>query len=120
MTIQDNKVIGTKAILYKYAYTFNVVIPQGIEAIGSHAFADQKGLTAVTMPESLDSIGEGAFKGCNQITSVRLPKHITRIEPMVFNGCSRLTEVKLPDGEGERSGEGEVVDVLRVRIRVMV
>ena len=57
-----------------YPYSGEVVIPSSIlyngitysvTRIGSNAFEDCTGLTAITIPESVTRIGYGAFSGCN-------------------------------------------------------
>ncbi len=101
-------------------YSGSLKIPEGIEKIGSDAFADYSQLTgALTIPSSvtaiganafsgcagfagplsfggdaskLTSLGSGAFSGCAGLTgSLAFPKGITSISDSAFSGCARLT-----------------------------
>ena len=50
-----------------------LVVPDGVTAIGSYAFEGCKELTKVTLAKSLTSIGYSAFSGCQNITEVNSP-----------------------------------------------
>ena len=42
-------------------------LPDGVRAIGPHAFADCAKLRLAVLPASVESIGEGAFEGCEHL-----------------------------------------------------
>ncbi|MBR0054674.1 MAG: leucine-rich repeat protein, partial [Bacteroidales bacterium] len=75
----------------------NVSIPNSVTSIGSAAFKDFGGLTAVMIPDTVTSIGNDAFSGCSGLTSVTIPDSVTNIGNDAFSGCSGLTSVIIPE-----------------------
>ena len=73
----------------------DVVIPQGVTAIGESVFED-KSLTSVTIPDSVISIGNFAFD-TNSLVSVIIPDSVTSIGIAAFNSNS-LTSVIIGSG----------------------
>ena len=74
-----------------------LVIPEGVEAIGDYAFYGYRGLTSLTIPDSVTSIGDNAFYGCHGLTSVLIPDSIVTIGESAFANCQRLTAVYITD-----------------------
>ena len=74
-----------------------VTIPEGVTSIGSLAFAVCSSLTDVTIPDGVTSIGSEAFEGCSGLTGVTIPKSVTSIGIAAFRNCSGLTSVTIPD-----------------------
>lgn len=50
-----------------------LIIPNGVETIGSNAFADLVLIKKIVVPSSVKSIGNGAFNGCEMVEDVTLP-----------------------------------------------
>ncbi len=75
----------------------DVVIPEGVTAIGKRAFYDCKSLISITIPDSVTSIGEGAFNFCTSLTDITIPYSVTSIEDFAFRSCKSLTSVTIPD-----------------------
>lgn len=103
-------------------------VPEGVQKIGSSAFASSEGLKSVSLPAStivigensfsgcrnlesivlpsdLSVIGSGAFWGCSSISRISLPSTVTSIGEFVFFGCTSLEDIYLPDGIIEISTE---------------
>lgn len=74
----------------------DVVIPEGVTAIGDFAFSERKDLTAVTIPGTVTSIGALSFSCCEGLTSVTIPENVTSIGSYAFSQCRNLTRVMLP------------------------
>ena len=69
-----------------------LVIPGGVESIGSGAFRGCGNLTSVTIPEGVTEIGQYAFSSCSKLTTVAIPVSVERIGYDAFY-CSSLTDV---------------------------
>ncbi len=75
----------------------NLVIPDGVTKISSHAFLDYSKLTSVIIPDSVTKIGSQSFYGCGSLTSVTIPDSVVNIDSYAFYGCSSLTSITIPD-----------------------
>lgn len=74
-----------------------LVIPDGVTAVGDVAFACCETLTSVTFPQSLKKIGIASFSDCTGLTAVTVPDGVTEIANFAFNNCTNLEDVTLPD-----------------------
>jgi len=81
------------------------VIPEGVTAIGAHAFEGCDSLTEIALPESVLYIGESAFMECSSLESVTLSESITEIPECAFAYCCSLEEIEIPYGV-VRIGDG--------------
>lgn len=73
-----------------------VTLPEGVEIIHAFAFADCKNLQRINFPESLETIDDMAFRFCEKLTEVRLPQRMVRIGACAFGGCKRMKKLTLP------------------------
>ena len=71
-----------------------VIIPEGIEAIGDYAFKGCRQLNTVNLPYSLKKIGFGAFVGTH-LKEIAIPEGVEEIEEAAFYD-SGLSVVSLP------------------------
>ena len=73
-----------------------VIIEEGITAIGSYAFRGCTNLKSIIMPESVVAIQGYAFSGCKSLELIELHEGITTIWNNAFYGCSNLKYVFIP------------------------
>ncbi len=72
-----------------------VVIPEGVESIGSYAFANLTALKRVTLPSTLTKIDYGAFYGCSSLVEVKGIEHVKFINQNAFSGCALKGTISL-------------------------
>jgi hypothetical protein len=86
-------------------YSGNITIPSSVTNegitytvtdIGTSAFKDCIGLTAINLPATLKNIGLNAFAGCTALTSVTLPESVKNLESGAFAYCSNLASINIP------------------------
>ncbi len=90
-------------ILYNKAFTQlihipknvagDVIIPEGISAIGDSVFAACNQLKSITIANSVQTIGEKAFSNCINLEKITLGTGITSIGSNAFAGCNKLAGV---------------------------
>lgn len=75
----------------------STVIPDGVTAIGAHAFSGNNEITEIHIPEGVTTIGHAAFCDCKSLKKVYIPDGVTKISKSAFLNCPSLTEVRFPD-----------------------
>lgn len=84
--------------LIKYTGTTpDVVIPEGVTAIGFRAFCMNNRLKNVTMPSTLASIEMEAFSYCSQLTTINFNDKLWQIGIKAFSECISLKTLHLSD-----------------------
>ena len=68
-----------------------------MESIGESAFQSTH-LKEVVIPDGVNSLGSGAFCICEQLQRAVLPKSCKNVPDQMFDGCSSLTDVTIPEG----------------------
>ena len=86
------------AVLQTRSEIKNLIIEEGITAIGASAFQECPNLTDFTLPVSLTAIGSSAFEDCSGLVSIIIPSNVQSIGQRAFRGCAGLTSVYLSDG----------------------
>ena len=71
------------------------VIPDGVTEIGTAAFQNCTGLTAIDIPATVTSVGPLAFYNTG-LTSVTIPESVNQIDDYSFADCANLSSVTLP------------------------
>ena len=72
-------------------------LPEGIETISAHAFADCDSVVTIYIPSSVKNIN-GAFCGMRNLKSVRIPREMKTIGNAAFVLCTSLDNVEIPEG----------------------
>lgn len=79
---------GNRAPWTPYARQIKeVVIEEGIEALGAQLFSGCCAITKITLPESLNSISGRTFAGCSSLTEITLPGNLKTIGDAAFSGA---------------------------------
>lgn len=78
-------------------YIKRVELPDGLETIGTAAFAECIELSSIKLPNSIETIGSEAFESCCKLTSIKLPDKLTTILDFSFCGCSSLASIIIPE-----------------------
>ncbi|MBQ7988518.1 MAG: leucine-rich repeat domain-containing protein [Bacteroidaceae bacterium] len=74
----------------------DVVIPEGVESIGSYAFNEAKYITSATIPSTVTSIGACAFEGCSNLSTVMSKASKPVIQWAAFNGIASNAILSIP------------------------
>lgn len=99
LEIYQNIVVG----YIKDELPADVVIPDGVTAIGWKAFYDNWECTgcdiikSITIPASCAGIGEYAFWDCTNLEKVVIEGQPSEIGVYTFKGCTSLKSIELPD-----------------------
>ena len=72
-----------------------VIFPEGLKIIGG--FHSCPKLTEVVLPDSLEKIESHAFGGCEAITSIRIPASVKEMDGSCFAGCN-ITSYEVDEG----------------------
>ncbi|MBQ2680066.1 MAG: leucine-rich repeat protein [Firmicutes bacterium] len=72
-----------------------IVIEEGITAIGKYAFMGMDSAEKLTLPEGVTEISDYAFDGCNNLEEVKLPESVKKIGLYAFHSVA-VTEVTIP------------------------
>lgn len=105
MKTKQEFVITKKGVLTKYnGPGGDVVIPEGVKAIGERVFYGCKSLESVIIPEGVTEIGGFAFRGCTELRKVAVPKSVKTIGRYAFGDCKGLENLTIP-GRVEEIGK---------------
>ena len=92
----DFEIVGTTLVKYKGAGG-DVVILEGVTAIGENAFNDCESLTSVKIPNSVTLIEDSAFEFCDALTDITIPSSVAYVGGWAFS-YSGLNTVYIFDG----------------------
>lgn len=75
-----------------HGYEEHVVIPEGISAIGTEAFAERESMRSVVIPASVAAIGKRAFSKCYNLSSVQFLGEPEYIDDSAFSLCPGMVD----------------------------
>ena len=87
---------------WKGAAVKELVISEGVTAVGAYAFTDCTEIASVQLPSTLTTLGERCFAGCISLTSVELPQALTAMYGSPFSDCLRLRSISMAGGGNRR------------------
>lgn len=98
----DDCTISFSGILEKYkGEDAAIVLPEGINAIGSDAFLFNKTLKTVIISDEVETIEADAFWGCEALEEVAFPTSLRTICKNAFRSCESLRTIIIPEGVRE-------------------
>ncbi len=74
----------------------DIVIPDGVRAIGDMAFWNNETITSVAVGGGVKEIMSHAFDGCKNLARVELSEGLEIIGPWAFSACKSLKYIKIP------------------------
>lgn len=76
----------------------DVVISEGVTAVGAYAFADCTEIASVQLPSTLTTLNERCFSGCIGLISVKLPHALMTVISGAFADCLQLRGFSMDGG----------------------
>ena len=77
--------------------SLSIILEEGVEEIGTHAFSKIKSLNSISLPQTLTTIGDSAFRD-GALSKITIPSGVKTIGHYAFRNCSRLKEVNFNEG----------------------
>lgn len=78
------------------SYIKELVVEEGITAIGESLFYELPVLNKITLPNSFLELGDKAFFGCVSLKEIELPSSLVSLGDYVFSECANLTSIRIP------------------------
>lgn len=95
---QDGFQIENGILVKYFGSSPYVKIPDGVERIGSGAFAlEGTHVVSAEFPDSVSVIEGEAFYKCKKLRSMRLPNRLKEIEYQAFFQCESIEEIFVPE-----------------------
>ncbi len=73
-----------------------VIVEEGVQAIGNYWFYGCSQLSKVTLPDSMYKMGARVFQNCSRLRNITMPKGCTEYYNYNFSGCTSLKWAVLP------------------------
>ena len=91
------KIINNVVTEYK-GIEGDIVIPEGIVAIGDSVFKDNHGIKRIILPTTIKNIGAEAFYNCLWLEEIVIPEGVETISHGAFKWCENLRTISLSEG----------------------
>jgi len=95
MVREDGLIIAAGKVSGYQGSGGEVVIPEGVTEICSHAFTETE-ITAVRFPKTLRHIDAHSFHHCRKLTEITFPEGLETIGPYAFWDCG-IQEIRFPE-----------------------
>ena len=96
--------IGDHAFYYS-DMAGDLVIPDSVTSIGEFAFIDAQKITSFVVGANVETLGKSAFSSCKAAKSITFEGNkITEIQSMTFNHCDALEAIVVPEGVTKING----------------
>ena len=96
--------IGDHAFYYS-DMAGDLVIPDSVTSIGEFAFIDAQKITSFVVGANVETLGKSAFSSCKAAKSITFKGNkITEIQSMTFNHCDALEAIVVPEGVTKING----------------
>ena len=85
-----------QAVIFIIACFFklkNIVIPNSVTIIGTHAFYLCESIESIVIPNGVTEIETHAFSCCDSLVSITIQKNIQTIHPRVFAECTKISDI---------------------------
>ncbi len=93
LVFKGNKIKAIKNHAFRNLNVPILVIPEGVETIGSLAFADSSVTKAILIPDSVKKIDGWAFAGNSALEKIVFGKNVNKIKECILRGTNSLKEV---------------------------
>ena len=71
-----------------------VIIPEGVEQLGTDMFSGCAKLNNVILPDSLTYLGLSCFSNCTSLSNIVIPENVTYFGSGAFESCSSLATIR--------------------------
>ena len=78
-------------------YAENIVIGEGITAIGDYMFINSYNVKKITLPKSLKRIGKASFLNCLSLQKIIGGQNVSQIDGGAFLYCSDIKNISFPN-----------------------
>ncbi|MEE3309786.1 leucine-rich repeat domain-containing protein, partial [Sharpea azabuensis] len=83
-----------------------LVIPDSVTSIGEYAFSSARTIKSFVVGKNVETLGKSAFSNCEAATSITFKgTKITEINAFTFDHCESLQTIAIPEGVTEIKGQ---------------